>query len=112
MISFFDNGLYVEGADYGYTPEHTEARKRIENQKKIVTDEETLEETVVFEDVEVETFVVVPATGREDCIHVEYQEIPPGHTAVLTKGKKGYEVEFVPVETQTEAPPSTLNSDN
>lgn len=61
MISFFNTGTWVDGADYGYTPEHTEKQKRIENQRKIEINEETGEEEVKYEDVEIEIDVVVPA---------------------------------------------------
>lgn len=101
MISFFDNGLWVDGADYGYTPEsrRTEIQKSIENVQ--ITNEETGEVTIEQKEVESEVEIVTPAIGRADCIHVEYQEIPAGKTPVLHQTKKGFEVEFIEI-----APPT------
>lgn len=89
-ISFFEDGNYVDGVDYGYTPQKTETKTFIIGyEKKIEKDEETGEEKEIEVAItEEREEVTEPEKGRKDCIFVYPEDLPAGHKAILIKEKK------------------------
>lgn len=104
MISFFQDGSHIIGADYGYTPATKEKETVIVGyEKAIEKDEETGEEKEVDKAITAERITPIPARGREDCIFVADIEVAPGYTPRLVQEEDGtYSVEIDPPPTQEE----------